>query len=152
MARSSMPAIAAWNKAPTAGRLCVHREVAADGRIVCRKIVRGDPGITPDLCARCPAAEIGCRHLRFSLRQESCPPIRIYYSSGRSEVLEAEPPALSFVRAGCEVYVRAVPGVETCLSCPERAAVGRRAARAKDGNLGGETKVVPLSQARVAGG
>ena len=66
--------------------------------------------------------------------------------------LEAEPPTLSFLRAGCEVYVRAVPGAETCLSCPEKATVGRRKGQAKDGNLGGETKVVPLSQARAAGG
>jgi hypothetical protein len=152
MARPTKPSPAVGQGVRLTGPPCAHREVASDGRIVCRKILRGDPGVSPELCARCPAEEIGCRHLRFSLRKETFPSIHIYYSSGRTAVLEEEPPALSFVRAGCELYVRAVPGAETCLGCPERTRSAKQGLSAGEPVGAQETNVVPFPRARAAGG
>ncbi|MGD2207423.1 MAG: hypothetical protein PVH17_11665, partial [Anaerolineae bacterium] len=41
-------------------RLCEHRTVSKEGRIVCRKIVEGEGEVSPNVCRACPARAVNC--------------------------------------------------------------------------------------------
>jgi hypothetical protein len=86
---------------------CPQRGVADDGRIVCTKIGRGDNEVSPALCAACPAAQINCQHLRFTLEKSLASSIIVHYGNGKTEVWDDRPPALRFNRAAC--LARVVP-------------------------------------------
>jgi len=86
---------------------CPQRGVADDGRVVCTKISRGDNEVSPALCAACPAAQINCQHLRFTLEKSLASSIIVHYGNGKTEVWDDRPPALRFNRAAC--LARVVP-------------------------------------------
>jgi len=86
---------------------CPQRGVADDGRVVCAKISRGDNEVSPAFCAACPAAQINCQHLRFTLEKSLASSIIVHYGNGKSEVWDARPPAVRFNRAAC--LARVVP-------------------------------------------
>ena len=138
----------------TGNGLCEHRSVAADGRIVCAKITLGDNEVSPNLCRNCPAKTIACQHLRFSLQKSSPSAIVVRYASGRTEVWNDEPPAVSFLHAACAAKVTPIANPRECAACSLRLAplprpqVREKMARGK--SRGG--KVVPLPQSVVATG
>ena len=90
---------------------CPQRGVADDGRVVCTKINRGDNEVSPTLCAACPAAQINCQHLRFTLEKSLASSIVVHYGNGKSEVWDDRPPAVHFNRAAC--LARVVPIVSS---------------------------------------
>ena len=134
--------------------LCEHRNVAADGRIVCAKITLGDNEVSPNLCRNCPAETIACHHLRFSLQKSSPSAIVVRYASGRTEVWNDEPPSVSFLRAACAARVAPITSPRECAACSLHLATlpqpqaRKKAARHKPR----EGKVVPLPQPVAATG
>jgi len=102
---------------------CEHRQVTADGRIVCRKVARGDAEVSPALCASCPAALAGCEHLRFTLRKYAPVPIVVRYGGGRTEVWGDAPPAMRFERAACALRREPIGSPADCAGCALRATV-----------------------------
>jgi hypothetical protein len=93
---------------------CPHRGVADDGRIVCAKISRGDNEVSPALCAACPAAQINCQHLRFTLEKSLASSIIVHYGNGKSEVWDDRPPAVHFNRAACLARVIPIVSNKEC--------------------------------------
>lgn len=98
---------------------CEHRSVSADGRIVCKKIVEGDPEVSPSLCRSCPYKVLNCAHLRFSLRQRSPSPLVVRFN-GRTELWDDGPPELCLERAACAARVIPILDPGSCLGCPLR--------------------------------
>ena len=82
-------------------KICQYRSVARDGRIICKKIVEGENEVSPNLCRDCPARQIGCEKLHFSLEKLSPSPVVVRYGNGHSEVWDDEPARIRFVRAAC---------------------------------------------------
>jgi len=76
-------------------RACEHRTVSKDGRIICQKIVDGDPEVSPNVCRDCPYKAVDCAHLRFSLRLSSSSPLVVRFN-GRTEVWDDGPARLVF--------------------------------------------------------
>ncbi|MBU0491707.1 MAG: hypothetical protein KKA73_17220 [Chloroflexi bacterium] len=111
--------------------VCQNRQVSADGRIVCRKVAKGDAEVSPALCATCPAARIGCDHLRFTLRKHEPVPIIVRYAGGRTEVWDDGEPAMCFTHAACTLCRQAIDGPTACAGCtlrttlPAVAAIGQ---------------------------
>ncbi len=98
---------------------CEHRAASRDGRIVCEKIVDGDPEVSPNICRDCPYKQVNCAHLRFSLRLHSPSPLVVRYN-GRTEVWDDGPPELALDRAACTERVVPIHGPRACESCPLR--------------------------------
>jgi len=98
---------------------CPHRQVASDGRIICRKVTAGDNEVSLLGCQDCPARLIGCEHLRFSLAQHRHPPIVVRYATGRTEVWREEDGRLTLARAACALRMALVETAD-CLACPVR--------------------------------
>jgi hypothetical protein len=98
---------------------CEHRTVAKDGRILCAKIVEGDPEVSPSLCRDCPFQAVNCRHLRFSLRLSTPSPLIVRFN-GRTEVWDDGPPHLSFQRAACAARTTPIHDPRACATCPLR--------------------------------
>jgi hypothetical protein len=123
---------------------CEHRAVSKDGRIVCQRIVEGDPEVSPNVCRDCPFKAVNCAHLKFSLRQISPSPLIVRYN-GRTEIWDDDPPELRFERAACTAKVMPIHGPRACAECalrkPLRAPVERPAHRRK---VAGAGKVVPF--------
>jgi hypothetical protein len=105
---------------------CEHRSVSKDGRIVCQKIVEGDPEVSPNVCRDCPFKQINCAHLRFSLRVDSPSPLVVRFN-GRTEVWDDGPPRLSLERAACTERVVPIHGPLACANCPARLPLGEPA-------------------------
>ena len=103
-------------------KVCPHRSVDRDGRIICKKIVEGDNEVSPNICRDCPAKQIGCSRLRFSLRKSSPSPIVVRYGNGHSEVWRNEPARISFLRAACLAKVVPISDPRQCAACALRAA------------------------------
>jgi hypothetical protein len=99
---------------------CLHRDVADDGKITCKKIVRGDPEVTVAICAACPAAACNCGHLRFSLQREEGGQVILNWGSGRREIIESRPPGVRFIKAACAVLLRPIETAQPCAACPLR--------------------------------
>ena len=93
---------------------CPQRGVADDGRVVCAKISRGDNEVSPAFCAACPAAQINCQHLRFTLEKSLASSIIVHYGNGKSEVWDARPPAVHFNRAACLARVMPIVSNKEC--------------------------------------
>ena len=102
-------------------KVCTHRSVACDGRIVCSKITEGDNEVSPNICRDCPARQVGCDKLRFSLEKSSPSPIVVRYGNGHSEVWNDEPARISFLRAACAVKVVPISDPRQCAACALRA-------------------------------
>jgi hypothetical protein len=90
--------------------------VAADGRIVCKKIVWGENRVGPALCHACPALAVDCAHLRFALRHVAPTPLVVHFN-GRTEVWNDEPPALQFEQAACAAQVLPIGAAAACAGC-----------------------------------
>ncbi|MBM4466796.1 MAG: hypothetical protein FJ014_14810 [Chloroflexi bacterium] len=101
-------------------RICEYRSVDGDGRITCQKIVEGDQEVSPNLCRDCPARQINCDELRFSLRKSSPSPIVVRYGNGHSEVWNDDPPRIGFVRAACAARITPIGDPRQCAVCALR--------------------------------
>ena len=125
---------------------CEHRTVSRDGRIVCRKIVEGDPNVSPNLCRDCPFKAVNCSHLHFSLRLTSPSPLIVRFN-GRTEVWDDEPPQLTFEHAACAAKVCPIHHPQACANCslrqPLHAPASQPAPRRRMANSG---QVVPFPQ------
>jgi len=98
-------------------KYCQHRAVSDDGRITCRKIMKGDQEVSLAMCEACPAAAASCGHLRFSLEKEGGSAVVIRYGNGRTEVLETGPAGVSFVKAACAALLRPIDTRADCAGC-----------------------------------
>lgn len=103
-------------------KICQYRSVDRDGRIICKKIVEGDNEISPNLCRDCPAKQITCDKLRFSLQKFSASPIVVRYGNGHSEVWGDEPARIAFLRAACVAKVVPISDPRQCAACALRTA------------------------------
>ena len=101
-------------------RICQYRSVGRDGRITCQKIVEGDNEVSPNLCRDCPARQINCDKLRFSLQKSSPSPIVVRYGNGHSEVWNNEPARITFLRAACVAKVAPISDLRQCAACALR--------------------------------
>jgi hypothetical protein len=101
------------------GAICEHRTVSKEGRIVCNKVVEGDPEVSPNLCRDCPFKAVDCSHLRFSLRLSSPSPLIVRFN-GRTEIWDDDPPQLSFQHAACAARVIPIPDPRACAGCALR--------------------------------
>lgn len=99
---------------------CLYRSVGQDGRIVCKAISVGDNEVSPNLCRECPVKMIGCDQLRFSLQKVASRPITVRYVTGRTEVLDDQPPRITFLRAACAKTVAPVSSPVECGRCVHR--------------------------------
>ena len=102
--------------------ICQYRSVGRDGRITCKKIVEGDNEVSPNLCRDCPAKQVGCGKLRFSLQKSSPSPIVVRYGNGHSEVWNNEPARITFLRAACVAKVAPISDPRQCAACALRTA------------------------------
>jgi hypothetical protein len=103
-------------------QVCQYRSVARDGRVICTKIAEGDNEVSPNLCRDCPARQIGCDKLRFSLRKSSPTPIVVRYGNGHSEVWNDQPPKIAFLRAACAAKIAPISDPRQCAACALRTA------------------------------
>ena len=101
---------------------CEHRAVSKDGRVICAKIVEGDNGVSPEVCAACPVAIVNCTHLRFGLRQTIPSPLVVRYN-GRTEVWDDDPPEVRFQQAACSAKVTSIGDPRACAGCTLRQAL-----------------------------
>ena len=108
------------NMGKLTNKICAHRSVARDGRIVCNKIAEGDNEVSPNLCRDCPARQVSCDKLRFSLQKSSPSPIVVRYGNGHSEVWNDEPPRISFLRAACAAKIAPISDPRQCAACALR--------------------------------
>ena len=99
-------------------RPCPYRTAQLDGQLTCAKIGGPDREVTPDICAACPAAQISCAHLRFSLVKNAPSPLLIRWGNGKQELLEADAPKVELARGACGEQVMPVHGPATCAACP----------------------------------
>ena len=99
-------------------RPCPYRTAQLDGQLTCAKIGGPDREVTPDICAACPAAQISCAHLRFSLVKNAPSPLLIRWGNGKQEVLEADAPRVELARGACGEQVMPVHGPSACAACP----------------------------------
>ena len=103
-------------------KICQYRSVARDGRIICKKIVEGENEVSPNLCRDCPARQISCDKLHFSLQQSSSSPIVVRYGNGHCEVWNDEPARIGFQRAACAARVVPISDARQCAACALRTA------------------------------
>src|SRR5512137_163044 len=101
-------------------KYCQNRGVSEDGKVTCKKIVRGDAEVSLAICESCPAACANCGHLRFSLEKEGESSIVIRYGNGRTEVLEGGPGGVRLTKSACAAQMRSVDTHTDCPSCPLR--------------------------------
>ncbi|MCW5850757.1 MAG: hypothetical protein KIT87_11840 [Anaerolineae bacterium] len=99
-------------------RPCPYRTAQLDGQLTCAKIGGPDREVTPEICAACPAAQIGCAHLRFSLVKNAPSPLLIRWGNGKQEVLAADAPRVELARGACGEQVMPVHGPSACAACP----------------------------------
>jgi hypothetical protein len=110
------------NMARLTSKVCQYRSVARDGRIICSKITEGDNEVSPNLCRDCPARQINCDKLRFSLQKSSPSPIVVRYGNGHSEVWNNEPARITFLRAACAARIAPISDPRQCAACALRSA------------------------------
>lgn len=101
-------------------KYCQNRGVSEDGKVTCKKIIRGDAEVSLSICETCPAASANCGHLRFSLEKEGDSSIVIRYGNGRSEVLEGGPGGVRFTKCACSAQMRTVDTHKDCAGCAMR--------------------------------
>lgn len=98
---------------------CEHRAVSKEGRIICRKIVEGDNGVSPEVCRTCPLKAVNCAHLHFSLRQITPSPLIVRFN-GRTEVWDDDPAEVRFEQAACSARVIPLTHPKQCAGCALR--------------------------------
>jgi hypothetical protein len=133
---------------------CEHRTVSRDGRIVCQKIVDGDPEVSPNVCRACPYRQINCANLRFSLRLHTPSPLLVRFN-GRTELWDDGPPQLVLERAACAERVVPIHGPRACADCPLRRPLRDGTAESKPGRpavAGGKVVSFPTREAVAAAG
>lgn len=134
---------------------CEHRSVSTDGRIVCKKIVEGDPEVSSSLCRSCPFKLANCAHFRFSLRLRSPSPLVVRFN-GRTEIWDDGPPELTLLRAACAARVGPIRDAAACVACPLRVPVQEmkadRVRKAQRGERGGKVVPFPTREAVAAVG
>jgi hypothetical protein len=130
-------------------KICAHRGVDRDGRIVCKKIVEGDNEVSPNLCRECPAKQVGCDKLRFSLQKLSPSPIVVRYGNGHCEVWGDEPARISFLRSACAAKVVPISDPRQCAACALRTAREPMLEEIPIPKIAAGGKVIPFPQ-RVA--
>jgi hypothetical protein len=101
-------------------KVCQYRSVDGDGRTTCQKIVEGNNEVSPNVCRDCPARQINCDRLRFSLQKISPSPIVVRYGNGHTEVWNDEPARITFLRAACAVKVAPINDARQCVACALR--------------------------------
>jgi hypothetical protein len=133
-------------------KYCQHRGVSEEGKVTCRKIMRGDSEVSLAICEACPAAICNCGRLRFSLEKEGESAVVIRYGNGRSEVLEGGPSGVRFTKSACAAQMRPVDTHKDCAGCPLRSDgfVHDVIAPAHIDILPARAKVIPFP--RMAGG
>ncbi len=132
---------------------CQHRGVSEDGKVVCRKIGRGDQEVSLAICEACPAAACNCGHLRFSLEKQSETPVVIRYGNGRTEVLKSGPGGVRFTKSACAAQMRAIDTRTDCAGCPLRSdGFVREAIPLTHLDPPARAKVIPFPKAAAAGG
>ena len=125
---------------------CEHRAVSRDGRIICRKIVRGENAVSPDLCRACPFRAVNCSHLRFSLLQTSPSPLIVRFN-GRTELWDDEPPEVRFQQAACSAKILPIEHPHSCTGCSLRQPIETPAAQPNPRRPAAHPgKVVPFPQ------
>ncbi len=123
------PVARVTNRQPVGDRqaeVCAQRQVLADGRVVCDKVGRGNAEVSPALCATCPAAQVNCQHLRYTLRKDEPVPIVVRYAGGRTEVWDDLPPSIKFSQAACALRREPITSPADCAGCPLRLAPATR--------------------------
>lgn len=130
-------------------RVCAYRSVDGDGRIICKKIVEGDNEVSPNLCRDCPAKQVGCDKLRFSLRKLSSSPIVVRYGNGHCEVWGDDPPRITFLRAACAAKVVPISDPRQCAACALRTVKEPTREEVPIPQVASGGKVIPFPQ-RVA--
>lgn len=132
---------------------CEYRTVSKEGRIICQKIVEGDPEVSPNICRDCPFKAVDCAHLRFSLCRSSASPLVVRFN-GRTEVWDDGPSRLTFERAACAERVVPIHGPGACADCPLRQPLRETAAEPPAHKPAAAGKVVsfPAREAVAAAG
>ncbi|MEW6481778.1 MAG: hypothetical protein AB1397_02070 [bacterium] len=90
---------------------CEFFGVEESGDFICKKVVRGSPRITKELCkAHCPLFEKRCGHLAFSLRKDEV--FSALGVGGRRVEIKIE-------RAVCDKLKEPIFDIKKCSTCPD---------------------------------
>lgn len=100
---------------------CQFRQVDTHGRILCQLVKGGDRQVSADLCRACPVQSINCQHLRAGLEKQLSTPITVRFATGRVEVWNDAPAAMSFKQAACAAKTIPIHSPRDCAGCPLRA-------------------------------
>lgn len=99
---------------------CQFRQVDTQGRILCQLVKGGDRQVSVDLCRACPVQAINCRHLRAGLEKQVSTPITVRYATGRVEVWNDAPAAMTFKQAACAAKTIPIHSPRDCAGCSLR--------------------------------
>lgn len=100
---------------------CQFRQVDTHGRILCQLVKGGDRQVSAELCRACPVQSINCQHLRAGLEKQISTPITVRFATGRVEVWNDAPAAMSFKQAACVAKTIPIHTPRDCAGCPLRA-------------------------------
>lgn len=99
---------------------CQFRQVDTQGRILCQLVKGGDRQVSVDLCRACPVQAINCQHLRAGLEKQVSTPITVRYATGRVEVWNDAPAAMTFKQAACAAKTIPIHSPRDCAGCTLR--------------------------------
>ncbi len=99
---------------------CQFRQVDAHGRILCQLVKNGDRQVSAELCRACPVQAINCQNLRASLERQVSTPITVRFATGRVEVWNDAPAAMTFKQAACAAKTIPIHSPRDCAGCPLR--------------------------------
>ncbi|HEY6043101.1 MAG TPA: hypothetical protein VIX58_13310 [Anaerolineae bacterium] len=99
---------------------CPFRSVNGEGQILCQLIKGPDHEITLDICRACPVSQINCQHLRASLEKQESNSLVVRFVTGRTEVWNDNPPAVTIKRAACAEKAMPIQSPRDCSGCPIR--------------------------------
>jgi len=96
---------------------CQFRQVDPQGRILCQLVKGGDRQVSAELCRACPAQTINCQHLRAGLEKQVSTPITVRFATGRVEVWNDAPAAMTFKQAACAAKTMPIQSPRDCAGC-----------------------------------
>lgn len=99
---------------------CQFRQVDTQGRILCQLVKGGDRQVSVDLCRACPVQAINCQNLRAGLEKQVSTPITVRFATGRVEVWNDAPAAMTFKQAACAAKTIPILSPRDCAGCPLR--------------------------------
>ncbi|OQY94549.1 MAG: hypothetical protein B6D41_07010 [Chloroflexi bacterium UTCFX4] len=99
---------------------CQFRQVDTQGRILCQLVKGGDRQVSAELCRVCPVQTINCQHLRAGLEKQVSTPITVRFATGRVEVWNDAPAAMTFKQAACAAKTMPIHSARDCAGCPIR--------------------------------